>query len=172
MSRQVAVRRGTVGRRGFLRVAPAALASGLVTPLVAAQPDTDPIPLTAISGAERVAGLEFTPAEQAMMQEGLDRNRKRFETLRELDIPHDTEPAVAFRPNLPGRTPTGVATPNAPLPLSPVSPVSVSDSLEDLAFEPVRTLADLLRRRAVSSTALTRMYLDRLSAMATRSNVS
>ena len=162
MSRQVAVRRGTVGRRGFLRVAPAALASGRVTPLVAAQPDTDPIPLTAISGAERVAGLEFTPAEQAMMQEGLDRNRKRFETLRELDIPHDTEPAVAFRPNLPGRTPTGVATPNAPLPLSPVSPVSVSDSLEDLAFEPVRTLADLLRRRAVSSTALTRMYLDRL----------
>jgi hypothetical protein len=95
MSRQVAVRRGTVGRRGFLRVAPAALASGLVTPLVAAQPDTDPIPLTAISGAERVAGLEFTPAEQAMMQEGLDRNRKRFETLRELDIP--TTPSRQWR---------------------------------------------------------------------------
>ena len=40
--------------------------------------------------------------------------------------------------------------------------VSVSDSVEDLAFESVWTLADLLKRRIVSSTALTRMYLDRL----------
>ncbi|MEE2609491.1 MAG: amidase [Acidobacteriota bacterium] len=155
-------RRGTIGRRGFLRAAPAALASGLLAPSAVGQSEVEPIPPSSIDGAEALSGLEFTPAERTMMQEGLERNRQRFQALRAFDIPHDTEPAVTFRPKLLGRKPTGSATPNAPLSLPPPVSVSVGDSVEDLAFESVWTLADLLKRRIVSSTALTRMYLDRL----------
>ena len=155
-------RRGTIGRRGFLRAAPAALASGLLARSAVGQSEVEPIPPSSIDGAEALSGLEFTPSERTMMQEGLERNRQRFQALREFDIPHDIEPAVTFRPKLLGRTPSGSATPNAPLSLPTPAAVSVSDSVEDLAFESVWTLADLLKRRIVSSTALTRMYLDRL----------
>ena len=37
-------RRGTIGRRGFLRAAPAALASGLLAPSAVGQTEVEPIP--------------------------------------------------------------------------------------------------------------------------------
>ena len=153
-----------IGRRGFLRAAPAALASGFVASSAAGQgqAQTEAVPASAIDGAEALAGLEFTPAEQAMMQDNLGRNLERYEALRQFDVPLDTEPAVTFTPHLPGQAPVGEATPNAPLSLSAIEPVAVPDSLEDLAFLPVRALASLIQRRAVTSTALTQMYLDRL----------
>ena len=153
-------RRG-IGRRGFLSVAPAALVSGFVAP-VAGQSETEPVPASAIDAAETLADLEFTPAEQAMMQENLGRQLERYAALREFDVPLDTEPAVTFTPHLPGQAPAGEATPNAPMPLSTIEPIGVTEAIEDLAFQPVRALADLIQRRAVTSTALTQMYLDRL----------
>ena len=75
-------RRGTIGRRGFLRAAPAALASGLLAPSAVGQTEVESIPPSSIDGAEALSGLEFTPAERTMMQEGLERNRQRFQALR------------------------------------------------------------------------------------------
>ncbi|HAK57015.1 MAG: amidase [Vicinamibacterales bacterium] len=164
MSGKGNARRGTIGRRGFLRVAPAALASGLVAPKVAAQAEAEPVATSAIEGTEAVAGLDFMPAEQAMMQENLGRRLDDYAELREFDVPLDTEPAVTFTPHLPGRAPVGDATPGARLRLSQIEdgPIDVPTSLEDLAFLPVRGLASLIERRAVTSTALTEMYLNRL----------
>ena len=157
-------RRRGIGRRSFLRVAPAALASGFVAPSVVGQEraQTEPVPAAAIDGAETLAGLDFTQAEQTMMQEGLGRNLARYEELRAFEVPLDTEPAITFRPHLSGQAPVGDATPNAPMPLSAIDPIGVPDSLDELAFLPVRALASLIQRRAVTSTALTQMYLDRL----------
>ena len=91
----------------------------------------------------------------------MNRNLESFEQLRKLDVPLDTEPAITFRPYLPGRKPKPGATPGAAIKVAFQLPARHS-SVEDLAFLPVTALAPLLRRRDVSSTELTKMYLDRL----------
>src|SRR5262249_43909002 len=88
-----------------------------------------------------------------------------FQALRQLDIPLDTEPAISFHPFLPGKRPRGRATPNARLILSQASRPSalrVTPRIEELAFEPVTSLASLIENRRITSIALTKMYLDRL----------
>ncbi len=111
------------------------------------------------ANAEAVAGLEFTDEERDLMLGGLNRNLNAYRTLREQKIPHSVAPAVSFDPVLPGMElptaekefrytrPTGVARPT---------------SLEDIAFEPVTVLSELIRTKQVTSVELTRMYLDRL----------
>ena len=46
---------------------------------------------------------------------GVSRNLDSYEELRKLDVPLDTEPAMTFRPYLPGKQPTGKSTRNAKL---------------------------------------------------------
>jgi Asp-tRNA(Asn)/Glu-tRNA(Gln) amidotransferase A subunit family amidase len=112
--------------------------------------------------AERIDGLSFTDAEEEMAVGGVSRNLDSYEELRKLDVPLDTEPAVVFRPYLPGKRPAGHSTRHARLITARPTRVQVGSSLEDLAFAPVTVLASLVRARRVSSTDLTAMYLDRL----------
>jgi len=118
-----------------------------------------------IADAEKLAGLEFTEEEREMMREGLDRNVRAYEALRELEIANEVPPALLFEPELPG---VEVRADQSEPPLRLSSPRSgptpaVDDDLEALAFEPVSVLAELIRTRQVSSEELTRMYLDRLT---------
>ena len=66
---------GSVGarkvKRKLLLIVLAALASGLLAPSAVGQTEVEPIPPSSIDGAEALSGLEFTPAERTMMQEGL-----------------------------------------------------------------------------------------------------
>ena len=112
-----------------------------------------------IAQAEGVFGLEFTDEERELMVRNLNRNITSYEALRTHDIPNSVPPAIVFDPVLPGMKlptekrefrytrPTGVARPA---------------NLEELAFEPVTVLSELVRTKRVTSTELTRMYLDRL----------
>jgi Asp-tRNA(Asn)/Glu-tRNA(Gln) amidotransferase A subunit family amidase len=92
----------------------------------------------------------------------VNRNLDAFEQLRAIDVPLDTEPAVTFRPYLPGRKPKPGATPGAKIKVTLQASAAPRSSLDDLAFLPVTALAPLIQRREVSSTDLTKMYLDRL----------
>ena len=156
---------GMIGRRGFLRVAPAAIAGSFALPAVAGQVregSGSQARAEALQCAERIIGLDFTEEERELMLGGVNLNLERYEELRNLEIPADTDPAFSFHPYLPGQRPTGRATPHAALTISQPATVSRPASLEDLAFLPVTTLARLIESRAVSSTELTRMYLSRL----------
>ena len=155
---------GMIGRRGFLRVAPAAIAGSFAVPAVAGQVrgSGSQAKAEALQCAEQIIGLDFTEDEQELMLGGVNRNLERYEELRNLKIPADTDPAFSFHPYLPGQRPTGRATPHAALTISQPATVSRPASLEDLAFLPVTTLARLIEARAVSSTELVRMYLSRL----------
>ncbi|UCD25056.1 MAG: twin-arginine translocation signal domain-containing protein, partial [Gemmatimonadota bacterium] len=51
-----------------------------------------------LAAAETVAGLEFDDAERELMLEGLNRNLRRYEQIRELDIPNAVHPALLFDP--------------------------------------------------------------------------
>ena len=78
-------------------------------------------------------------------------------------MPFDTEPAIMFKPSLPGKEPKGPATPGAPIRYAkPPLTLKRPANLEDVAFWPVTKLAALIERKLVTSTELTQMYLARL----------
>ncbi|MGH7444809.1 MAG: amidase, partial [Longimicrobiales bacterium] len=144
-------------RRQFIAFAGALVA--LVPELAHAQQQAPRVTVEMIAQAERLAGLEFTPEERAEMVDGLDRNVRAWESLREVELPNAVPPAVQFDPLLPGMvvpTGAGVFRPSDP------GDVRRPASLEEVAFWPVTRLAALIRTRQVTSSELTRMYLDRL----------
>jgi Asp-tRNA(Asn)/Glu-tRNA(Gln) amidotransferase A subunit family amidase len=156
----------TIGRRMFLRSVPTALAAGVAAPALAQQPSQQGparFGKDALKASEQIFGLDFHDAEEEMMLRGVSRNLDAYDTLRKLDIPQATEPAFVFHPYLPGKRPApGPRTGAARLAVAPPPSVTIGKSLEDLAFLPVTALAPLIESRRVTSTALTKMYLDRL----------
>jgi Asp-tRNA(Asn)/Glu-tRNA(Gln) amidotransferase A subunit family amidase len=109
--------------------------------------------------AEEIAGLEFSPEQREMMVEELGNQEKQLQALRAIPLPNDVPPAIQFDPVLPG---VKITVPAEKRARSRTVAPAVPANLEDLAFLPVTALAELVRRRKVTSTQLTRMYLDRL----------
>jgi len=140
-----------VGRRRFLKAVPAAVAASVTIPAgVGAQRGGNAPPKfgkDALTCAEQIDGLHFTDAEEEMALGGASRNLDSYEEIRKLDTALDTEPAVTFRPYLPGKQPTGRSTRNARLAIAKPARVQVTANLEDLAFEPVTVLASLIESR-------------------------
>src|SRR5215208_440549 len=148
-------------RRRFLKSIPAAVAAGIAAPALA-QDQQPRISRETLDCAEKVFGIDFTNPEEEAALRGVNGNLDNFERLRALDIPLDTEPAISFRPYLPGKKPKPGAAPGAKIKVTAAAPAARHSSIEELAFWPVTALAPLLQRREVSSTDLTRMYLERL----------
>jgi Asp-tRNA(Asn)/Glu-tRNA(Gln) amidotransferase A subunit family amidase len=149
-------------RRRFLKAVPAAMAGSLAVPALARQERPPRISKETLDCGEKIFGVDFSDAEEEQALAGVNRNLETYETLRKIEVPLDTEPAVTFRPSLPGRAPKGTATPNAKLKVTLQGPKRRPSSLDELAFLPVTAIAPLIQRRDVSATELTRMYLDRL----------
>lgn len=123
----------------------------------AAGADIDP---QAIAAAEELAGVQLEPAEREMMVEGLRRQAARIAALHRERIEYDLQPAIGFNPLPPGKSPPPADSRPARQ-ARPVLPAVPAD-LNELAFQPVTVLSELVRLRRISSVALTRMYLDRL----------
>jgi Asp-tRNA(Asn)/Glu-tRNA(Gln) amidotransferase A subunit family amidase len=156
-----------VGRRSFLGTVPAALVAGAALPALAEQGPPPAAPnrfgKDVLKSGEKILGLEFTDGEEEMMLRGVNRNLEGYEALRKLAVPLDTEPAIVFRPYLPGKRPPAAGPRAKVLKVAPAArSVRATSPLERLAFEPVATLAELIRRREVSAVDLTKMYLARL----------
>ncbi len=160
----------SLGRRRFLRSVPVALAAGVAAPALA-QPQQEPARFgkDALNAAEQVFGIDFHDAEEEMMLRGVGRNLEAYEALRKLEIPQATEPAFVFHPYLPGKRPApGPKVRPGRLAVAPPPPIRIGKSLEDLALLPVTALAPLIESRRVTSTTLTKMYLDRLKRFGDR----
>src|SRR5918994_1892258 len=115
---EAAARRGAARRR-FLRTIPAAVAGGLAAPTLAQQTQQPQrVSTETLDCAEKIFGIDFTNAEEEQAVRGVNRNLEAFEQLRKIDVPLDTEPAVTFRPYLPGRKPKPGATPGAKIKIS------------------------------------------------------
>lgn len=108
--------------------------------------------------AEKLIGIEFTDAQEALALNGVNTNLESYETVRKIDIPLDTEPAIAFHP---ARARKQLYTPKTRFRFGKVDAPAFK-SIDDLAFATVPQLAELIRTRKVSSTELTKMYLARL----------
>src|ERR1051326_642541 len=108
--------------------------------------------------AEKLFGVELTDAQEAMALSGVNRNLDAYETIRKVEVPLDTEPAIAFHP---ARAKKKLYAPKTKFRFGRTEAPAFK-SVEDLAFATVPQLAELIRTRRVSSTELTQMYLARL----------
>jgi Asp-tRNA(Asn)/Glu-tRNA(Gln) amidotransferase A subunit family amidase len=163
-------------RRTFVKLLPAMGAAGLAAtklPLdaLAQTPSPTPVPSPSPSPtpplrvtkemmhqAEKLIGIELTDAQEAMALGGVNRNLDAYEANRKIDVPLDTEPAIAFHPT---RAKKELYTPKTKFRFGKIEPVQFSN-VEELAFATVPQLAELLRTRRITSTELTKMYLARL----------
>ena len=160
-----------INRRSFVKLLPAAGAAG------AAIADLDGTAGAAIANAqqaqqqpprggtketlraaEQLIGIELTDAQEAMALSGVNRNLASYEALRKIDVPLDTEPAIAFHPAPPDKKFKATKT---KIKASKVEPPKFK-SVEELAFSTVAQLAELVRTKQVSPVELTKMYLGRL----------
>jgi Asp-tRNA(Asn)/Glu-tRNA(Gln) amidotransferase A subunit family amidase len=170
--------RTDASRRKFVKLLPALGAAGLAvsklpldalaqtpspTPLPSPSPSPTPAPRITkemMRQAEKLMGLEFTDAQEAMALGGVNRNLEAYEAVRKIDIPLDTEPAIAFHPMRAKKELYGARNKfrfgKVELPQF--------KTVDDLAFATVPQLAELIRTRKISSTELTKMYLARLKA--------
>jgi Asp-tRNA(Asn)/Glu-tRNA(Gln) amidotransferase A subunit family amidase len=150
-------------RRAFIGFCSAAGLGGTLLPgalwAQAVESNTDEITVEMIAAAEKIAGLSFTPEERDLLARGLKSLAENYAKLREIDLPNRVPPAFRFDPALPGMT---FATESRPCVWTEGSAPGVPADLEQAAFWSVLDLGRAIRARKLSSTALTRMYLDRL----------
>jgi len=168
-----------VGRRSFIKLLsvlgiatasksiPAQTATPSPSPSPLPSPVPSPTPAPRITKemmheAEKLMGIELTDAQEAMALGGVNRNLDAYETVRKIDVPLDTEPAIAFHPT---RARKELYGPRVKFRFGKVE-LPQFKTVDDLAFATVPQLAELIRTRKVSSTELTKMYLARLKRYA------
>src|SRR5438552_743323 len=111
-----------------------------------------------VTDALKMAGLEFSEEDKTQIVAAANRSLTNYEDLHKLHVPNDVSPPFHFSSIVPG---IEVNRTKTPFKISTVS-VKRPANLEDVAFWPVRNLAELIRSKQVTSTELTKMYLDRL----------
>jgi Asp-tRNA(Asn)/Glu-tRNA(Gln) amidotransferase A subunit family amidase len=163
-------RRVSKSRRSFLKTVPLAFAASTSTPLPTSAldrsqaPVSDVISADALGAAQQIIGVTLPVAERESARSIVVRNRENYEAIRQVAVPTETEPAFSFRPPRPSNGSNGNAHGSSARRVSVLPPARTRSvgSIEELAFEPIQTLAPLLASRQITSTALTKMYLERL----------
>src|SRR5262245_39893554 len=92
-----------IDRRTFVKLAGAATLTATVTDAPLAQQSqgsqaSQKITREMMNAAEQMIGIELTEAQEEMALPGVNRNLTSYESLRKIDVPLDTEPAIAFHP--------------------------------------------------------------------------
>lgn len=124
--------------------------------------EKSPITKEMIDEAALIADVPIPDEDKQMMLRGLNDAAKGYDAIYNLHLSNGVAPCFIFNPVLPGmkfeteRRPMRMSAPPA------VASSRVPKNLEDISFWTVRQLAELVRTRKVSSTALTEMYLERL----------
>ncbi len=117
------------------------------------------VTLEMVTDAMKLSGLEFTETELKAMVQAANQNLTRYQELRAIHIPNDVSPPFHFSAIVPG---IEINKTKLPFRLSAPPAVKRPSQLEEVAFWPVRHLAELIRTKQVTSLELTEMYLARL----------
>ncbi|HEY2163171.1 MAG TPA: amidase [Gemmatimonadaceae bacterium] len=126
----------------------------------AAQQEGSAITAAQIAAAEEVAGLKFSDQERADMADGLSRALNAIGTLHKEPLDMSMFPTIVFDP-----LPVGKELPKKakePAVRAKVPVMARPGSLDELGYEPVTHLSELVRTRKVKPSELTDMYLSRL----------
>jgi Asp-tRNA(Asn)/Glu-tRNA(Gln) amidotransferase A subunit family amidase len=147
-------------RREFMKVFSAGLGSTLLPGVLWAQSQGKAaITREMIEDAAKIAGVAISDEYKAMMLENLNGHAKGFDEIFQLHIPNYVEPSLVFLPETSG---VNFDTQRVPMQMSEAPAIAVSKNPDELAFATVRELAEMVRNRKISSTALTSIYLQRL----------
>jgi Asp-tRNA(Asn)/Glu-tRNA(Gln) amidotransferase A subunit family amidase len=174
-------------RRGFIAACSGAGITSALLPGVlfalAAQgqekaPDGSPRalrPITAemIDQAAALAGVgPFTPDQVKMMLDGLNDQRTAITGIRALKLSISIPPAFVFHPLPAASTLKPKSCVDVKCPETKGSPISLLHAvpkaplhIEDLAYEPIEKLGELIWYRKITSLALTQMFLARLKRL-------
>jgi Asp-tRNA(Asn)/Glu-tRNA(Gln) amidotransferase A subunit family amidase len=117
------------------------------------------VTLAMVTDALQLSGIELSEEDRQAMVEAANRNLTQYEELHAIHVPNDVSPPFHFSPVVPGMA---VDKTRHPFKISKAPGMKRPANLEDMAFWPVRHLAELVRTRQVSSVELTEMYLARL----------
>jgi Asp-tRNA(Asn)/Glu-tRNA(Gln) amidotransferase A subunit family amidase len=112
-----------------------------------------------IENAEKIIGLEFTDAERDSMLSSLDSQFVNYKHIREIELNNSIPPAILFNP-----IPVGFKFPKEqkPIKFRDYPYTKLPDDLNDLAFYTIGELAELIRTKQITSTVLTKFFLERL----------
>jgi Asp-tRNA(Asn)/Glu-tRNA(Gln) amidotransferase A subunit family amidase len=126
--------------------------------VVAQAPKEGTVTAEMLEKAEWITGFKLTEEQRRALVGRINASQRSFERMRKTTLTNDVPPAFAFIPSAGSAEVRGRGTVEAINSAVPKKP----DSAEDLAFLPVTALSQLIRTRAVSSTELTKLYLERL----------
>ena len=126
-----------------------------------AEGEPQKITVDMISQAAVIADVPIPDEDREMMLRNLQDAAKGYDDIYNLHMANGLQPAMVFDPLI---TPdVKLEKTKRPMQMSPALPGrGVPTNVESVAFNSVRELAELVRTRKVSSTALTEMYLERL----------
>lgn len=119
----------------------------------------DRLTTTMVIDALKVAGVEVSEADAKALTDNANTALFRLDEQRAVTIPNDVSPPYHFSPIVAGMKVSRAASKWV---MSPAPKVTRPANLEDVAFWPVRHLAELVRTKQVTSVELTKMYLGRL----------
>ncbi len=125
--------------------------------LAALADESDAITVEMIARAEKIAGLSFTRVEREEMVGDLEKLRGDYKRARGIRMGNDVPPALYFNPIPPGKT---IPSERRPFKMSVIETPTIREG--ELPFYSVTRLARLLETRRISSTELTKIYLERL----------
>ena len=149
-------------RRFMAHFAGLGLGSTLVPGIVWARMQdqgTQRVTAAMVKDALRLQGVDVPDADIQAMVAGANQSLTRYEDVRKMHIPLDVSPPFHFSALAPGIEPNRT---KLPFTMSVAPGVKRPSNLEDVAFWPLRHLAELVRTRQVKSVELTEMYLARL----------
>jgi Asp-tRNA(Asn)/Glu-tRNA(Gln) amidotransferase A subunit family amidase len=153
-------------RRNFLSVCSKLGLAGTLFPgalWTLAQGQPEKITVDMISQAAVIADVPIPDADRQAMLRDLGDAARGYDEIYKLHMDNGVQPAMVFDPLVS----TDIKLPQTKVPMRisaapAIAAHGVPKNLEEIAFATVRELAELVRAKKVSSTALTQMYLARL----------
>ena len=157
------MRGAPIDRRHVLRVLSAAGVGSAVfgRALVAMAADSPKVTDDMIRQAAWISGTTITDDQRKLMLDGLNQADADYAKMRAVAVANGVPPAFTFDPLVAGTVPRKPATAKRGTP-SMGKHVIPPGTRDDVAFAPVTLLSEWLRRKAISSTELTNIYLDRI----------
>lgn len=161
-----------VDRRAFLGAAGVAVAAGAIPRTVqaieaahlqealqdeAAAPAG--ISLRTIMEAEKLASVEFNDAERQQILNSIDNVLELYDAIRDAKLANGDGPAEVFDPRLPGME---FETVRRPARFTPIEPMPLPEHEDDIAFASIAQLSQWIHSGALTSEALTTLYLNRM----------
>ncbi len=117
-----------------------------------------------IRQAAWISGTALTDDQRKLMLEGINQTEADYAKLRAIALSNAVPPAFTFEPMVGGKRPRSATSQRRPSP-SAGKHILPPGTKDDVAFAPVTMLSEWLRRKSISSTELTTLYLERIERL-------